>query len=280
VEQASQLIEDRQISTVLSTHPPVASHLVALWLKRRYPQLHWVSDFRDPLYGNPFRRRRWLFPYDQILERHIIHTADRVLANTDALLETWRSRYPEARSKMTLLWNGYDPEDAVQPVPLQPHPRPVILHAGALYGGRHPGAFLESMKRIAPPDAYDIRFLGANESERVSRNEANRQIAEADFLLLLDLNETGESIQVPAKLFDYICARRPIIAFTNPGSPTARILEQSGVDSTVIYTNQNPDGALAQFLRRGCRTTEARPWFFETFNGERQAAALAALLPS
>src|SRR5262249_20265637 len=50
---ARQVIETVPISLILSTSPPPPVHVTAFWLKKRYPGLKWVADFRDPMKGNP-----------------------------------------------------------------------------------------------------------------------------------------------------------------------------------------------------------------------------------
>jgi len=118
---------------------------------------------------------------------------------------------------------------------------------------------------------------------RLSPAEANRHIAEADFLLLLDLNESGSSVQVPAKLFDYMCARRPILAFSGPDSPTSRILAASGVEHALLFPNMPEaqiDDLVMSFLKPGPRRSEANEWFWSQFDGISQAGQLAAILDS
>ncbi len=50
-------------SVVFSTSPPLATHLAALRLKRRFG-VKWIADLRDPLCGNPFRTRKIGNRYD------------------------------------------------------------------------------------------------------------------------------------------------------------------------------------------------------------------------
>jgi glycosyltransferase involved in cell wall biosynthesis len=153
--QAACRIADREpITAVISTSPPVASHVAALFLKARY-QLQWIADFRDPLYGNPGRARGWARPYDLWLERAIFHSADALVAVTDAVRDEWRTRYPRWRDKTHLIWNGFDPEEAVRPLPLPPRAQRVFAHIGVLYSQRHPYALLEALDRLIAKGRLD-----------------------------------------------------------------------------------------------------------------------------
>ncbi len=306
--EAEALLARRPIAAVLSTSPPVATHLGALWLKRRHG-LPWVADFRDPLWGNPFRSRRWPFPYDAPLERLLFRHANALIANTDQAAEMWRRRHRGLGSKVSVIWNGFDPEDRVEPFPPPPGERRVLAHVGTLYGRRHPGRLLGSLARLIDagslsPGQFRVRLVGPLEESwisehrgavealrsrgsleydgrTVSPDEARRVGAQADYLLLLDLNEQDASLQVPAKLFEYIRLGRPILAFTGRQSPTERILRDSGVPYRVV-----PHGADDLEVDRQVRelfdlpTDPARPspWFEEHFDGRNQTRALAAIL--
>lgn len=307
VERGVELIDKLGVEAILSTSPPIATHLVALWI-RRHRNVRWIADFRDPLWGNPFRTRRWLFNYDPPLERRIMNTADVILANTDGLLAQWEKRYPECRSKMRLLWNGYDPEQVPPPQPVAQRSRRVLSHVGTLYGGRHPGALLKSVHRLIQkgaldPESIELQFIGEFEDShqetyrealdflksrgciqtinRLPRDEANRRMGQADYLLLLDLNDHGASVQVPAKIFDYLCTERPILAFTNHGSPVERILQGSQVDHALIFEDtavEELDRRVLAFFTAGPRLTRPSAWFRDTFDGARQAETLAAII--
>ena len=174
VETATQWWKQEPFETVFSTSPPLASQLAALVLKRRLG-VRWVADFRDPLLDNPFRTRRWPFPYDAMLEQAILRNADAVVANTEAMAEVWRKRYPQWRGKIHGIWNGYDPADEVTAAAIEPRPYRVISHAGTLYGGRHPVALLESLERLivegkVPATAIRVQLTGPIEDGLVERH--------------------------------------------------------------------------------------------------------------
>ncbi len=307
VAAAERMLEAGEVSTILSTFPPVATHAVGLWLKRKHG-VRWVADFRDPFATNPFRTRKWFFDYDLRFERAIFEAADVIVANTDGAAQHWRETYPEAASRIHVIWNGFDP---AQPFPVQP-PRTegplVVSHTGTLYGGRHPGLFLESIERLIgagklDPGALRLELVGPVESDAragfaavlsrmpsgmvectgqpLAQAEANRRMASADILLMLDMNERGHSVQVPAKLFDYARCDRPMLSFTSPGSPLERILASSGITHLCLYPHDSMeriDRGVLEFVSAGRRPSRANAAFWQTFDGERQCALLAGLI--
>lgn len=304
VAAAAPLIRSQSVSAILSTSPSLAAHFAALWLKTKFG-LPWIADFQDPF--RDIRIRKWIYPYDAIIEHMFFSQADRVAANTDTVAAVWRSRYPQWSNKMSVLWNCFDPYEDVGPAPLPTRPYRVLAHVGNLYGGRHPGQLLASLERLGvDATAIRVKLVGRIDEEilveymplfermrvkgllefdnkRVSREEAVREAAEADCLLLLDLNERPTSFQVPSKLVDYIRIGRPILAYTPEGSPVQRILERSGINYLSIDPSA-PDAlsdcTVREFLNLSFRVEprEASDWFRETFDARRQSQMVAGLL--
>jgi glycosyltransferase involved in cell wall biosynthesis len=298
--------KDKQ-PVLLSTSPPLTTHLAALWLKLRYGW-KWIADFRDPLVGNPFRKERRVMYLDRILERLFFRYADALIANTDPVAELWRARYPQRRRKVHVLWNGFDPEDEIGPRPLPTRPYRVLAHVGSMYGDRHPNLVLSSVARLvqqgrlareavriqltgpvslqAQPDprwAESLREWGCLEinAKLVPRADAGRLISEADQLLLLDVLNAKAGLQVPGKLFEYVRIGRPILASTTEDSPVERILKASGVPYTCIYENLSEteiDRRVLAFLNLPVQPVSPSPWFYETFSAGEQARKLSALV--
>jgi len=305
---AANVMADNPVSAVLSTSPPLVTHLVALQLKRRYG-VKWIADFRDPLRDSPFRTRKGTGWYNAMLERWIFRNADVVIANTAPLADAWGRRYPQWSYKIAVVWNGFDPEEAYGPAPIPPRNSRVLAHVGSLYGGRHPGVLLSSIERLTARGLLDpadlrIRLVGPIEEEcvrmyqacflsltskgsleydgrLVPQQEARQTIAEADYLLLLDVNNLNIGLQVPAKVFDYIRVGRPILAFTARNSATEKVLSQSGVPYKCIYSDDSEaqiDNKVLSFASLPTSATAPNPCFQQEFNVITQTATLSSIL--
>jgi glycosyltransferase involved in cell wall biosynthesis len=305
---ASRLVRTARPVAVFSTSPPPPLHLTALLIKLRH-HLPWIADFRDPLLGNPFRRRRWLFPFDRIVEGLTFRYADRLIANTDALAAQWRQRHPRHAHKIHVIWNGFDPAHELPAARLPERSYCVLAHIGSLYGARNPGRLLTSLSRLIArgdlrPERLRVRLIGRVDEGLVERHrhemdalapygclewdtrmvtpeEATAAAVSADYLLLLDITEGDSSVQVPAKLFEYIRIGRPILAFTRTDSPVHRILQQSGI----LFRTVPPDAADPDvdqtFIDFLSLSSERRPpgdWFRMTFDGAEQTRVLAGLI--
>ena len=300
----ARLIQSRQLTAIYSTSPFLSSHFAALWLKMTFG-LPWIADFQDPVRDNPMRDRNWVYPYDSLIEHAIFRRADRLIANTDTVAAAWRKRYPQWAAKMSVLWNSFDPRDSVGASACPSRVHRVLAHVGGLYGQRHPGLVLSSLERLGVSSSnLRVKLVGPIEStilvrqraifERmrqsgvleyenrtVPREEARRETAEADYLLLLDLNDSNASLQVPSKLLEYIRFGKPILAYTPTGSPVERILERSGIAYVAVDPAQAEflgDQKVREFLSFSTAPRSPSPWFEETLSAETEARTVADLL--
>jgi hypothetical protein len=308
VQAAGQLRRQFPFSMLWSTSPPVNTHLTARRLKRRYGT-PWIADFRDPLAENPFASAHLLRQaYTDRMQDGIFAEADWLVANTEAVAELWRQKYPRYRDKICVIYNGFDPAETFGPAPIPNRPYRTILHAGDIYGHRHPGVLMDSLLRLAKagrvkPDRVRLQLIGPDEAllvshspsfaeltrlgcldyqpGLVSREEALAHTATADFLLLLDLTGGELNLQLPAKLFDYVRAGRPVLAFTAEASPAQQILGHSGLLYKCIYpgdSNAAVDDKVFGFLQLPSEARTPSEWFHRRFNALAQTAALVSIL--
>ncbi len=306
VRAAERWMRNSPVPVVFSTSPPVTTHLAALWLKRKY-RARWIADFRDPLCGNPFRQLFRARLADKLIERQIFKHADAVLANTELVAEMWRRCYPEARERIHVIWNGFDPDTVPRALPLPQPSAKTLTHIGTIYGTRQPTILLRSIERLAKqqkinPHSLLVRLLGPAElesasaelvehlrrrgmvefqPEQIPREQSARLTAESDYLLLLDVLQQGSGLQVPAKLFEYIMIGRPILALTVRGSSVEQILSQSGIPHQCVYSDiaeAEIDALVMNFLSYSSAPASPSPWFTENFDARTQATFLSRLI--
>lgn len=307
-EARSAIANDPNV-VVVSSHPPVATHLVALVLKLRHGR-RWIADFRDPLARNPLRTSKRAVMLDAIFERLIFQHADIVIANTDAVKQIWQDRFPQWQHKVHLIWNGFDPEDAIVPKPIGTGIRRTIAHIGTVYGGRTPWPLIESLDRLISAgkiaaDSIQLRLLGPIQNQSLDptagpfqrlmalgslhvdnrmapQAEAREEMLNADYLMLLDIvdNEVP-GIQLPAKIFDYIRACRPVLAFTPADSVISRVLATAGIPSTCIAPSApavEMDRTILEFLTPPRTAVQPSNAFWHNFDAASQTYILANLI--
>jgi glycosyltransferase involved in cell wall biosynthesis len=292
---------------VFSTYPPlgvIPAGLMA-YLRDRLP---WIADFRDPLssgLGDAFVSAKQRFWNNQ-LEARVFRQASAVVANVEGAAEMWLKRFPRAARKLHVISNGFDPEDAPRARAIPQRPEKLIIHAGGLYHGRTPNAIVESLARlraIGALEAMAAKILlvghvdvktGLNQSlydtaqregwlemrAQLPRTDAQRLLEEADALLLV---QPQSDVQVPGKLFEYICIGRPVLAMVPRASAIENFLENSAIPHVCVYGNDDAavaDRKLAEFLRLPNTPSEASEWFRTNFNVEEQTRKLAEIIDS
>lgn len=292
--------------TILSSAPPLGVHIAARRLAKAFGR-HWIADFRDPIDSPGGDRATFQDFFAPRIERHFLAQAKAVLANTDAMRDRWVQLYPAMRDKIHLMWNGFDPEDAIVPPLLPQRERKILIHTGELYGGRDIRPVVYSIGRliaagriprtsiqvrqvgpVVPGDMPDPAYVAKAGAEgwlelldTVPSREARALALNADGLLLL---QPHTALQVPGKLFEYLRMGRPILAYVVAGSPVERILSQAGVPYECIYSGQAEaeiDAGVLRFIGKlDGRVCAAGAWFEETFEASRQAAALDRLIRS
>jgi glycosyltransferase involved in cell wall biosynthesis len=268
--KTSELIRRHGIGVVLITVPPFSALVVGSALKKRFPNVRLISDFRDEwldfylkdfdFQNSDYTRRR-----AEAIERASIEASDLVLSVTPTSLTTIRNRYPEQPDrKFACVANGYDPEVFAGFQPRRHEgSRVVVTHVGTIYKTASPKYYLDALDGL-PEDLrsrFETRFVGRiaeNEREGLEgrksdvrllgfmpQDKALQQIEETDFLLLTMTNE----ISLPGKLFEYLATGKPILALAAADSEVARILEETG--SGWRADPFNPADIQAM-LRRAC----------------------------
>lgn len=307
---ARHLHREVPFDAVLSTVPYIHDHIVALALKKEFG-MPWIADYRDPIVGNPFRVPHGLSgSVDRFFDARFFHNADLLVAVTDKVRQEWIERVPEVAAKSDVIWNGYDPDEAITPKRLPERPFRLVAHYGNFYGSRTPAPVLASALRLVErgaldPKSFAIRLVGSIDPliltrygdlfehlvvagclellPPVPRPQALEQMMHSDSLLLADNNSAGMGHTVPAKLFEYIRVGRPVLALTAGQSSVENILARSGVRYVTLNDRMDEascDARLMEFLQLPTEPVNLNPDFLQEFNGREQARKLAGLIDS
>lgn len=247
----ARAVREQRPDVVLTSGPPHVVHLLGWDLKRR-SALPWVVDCRDPwITANDWEPGTGLRnAYERFWERLVFARADAIVCNAPHARDELVRALPGLGPKAHTIPNGYDPDVFLAPPPREPGPVRV-LHAGQLYAGRDPAPLLDAVADVpsgtVPP--FQVEFLGrteyakgsdlANDVKRrglgdrvicrgqLTYKQALAEMCSADVLLLMDT--PGRLIGVPAKLYEYLGAGRPVLALGESGGDLEIVLRQSGV---------------------------------------------------
>jgi glycosyltransferase involved in cell wall biosynthesis len=300
----ARAIREHHPSAVLTTSPPHSAQLLGCALKLRY-RLPWLADFRDPWVATARRaaERSLGARCEALLEQHVLRAADVVIANAPNARAGLQAAYPDCRDKVISLTNGYDPERFEPPLAIKRTGEIVILHAGEVYGGRDPRPLLDAVGGLvrAPLNGRPVRltFLGQVTDRRcdlpaeVGRRglatavsveaqagyrESLERMAAADILLLLD--SPGRRVGVPAKLYEYLGAGRPVLALAEPDGDTAWVLRESGTLHRTAPADDPAriERALRELVALASERSACVPAGASAFTREHLARDLAGIL--
>lgn len=265
VVRGLHIVRRHKVEVVLTSAPPFTCHLIGHALKSMC-DVRWVADFRDPWsrapWGKPGSARA-----HQWLESRVIKRADAVLLNTPELHREFAQWYgPDISKRFHVVANGYD-ADILEPyasaVPTAASPL-IVTHAGNLYGARNPVPLLEGLGKCLregsiPSDGIRLRLVGKiasvfNVDQAIARlglndivirtapvtHDESLAILAASHVLVVIQPVT--TLQVPAKLYEYVGLRRPILALAEDGA-VARVVREG--DCGVVVSPTDVDGIAA-----------------------------------
>jgi glycosyltransferase involved in cell wall biosynthesis len=302
VAAARRLLKERRFDCVATTSAYESAHLIPLALGPLRPP--WIADFRDGWTFHPWKPQ---FPtraqrsLDEALERRVVMTADRVSCVEGPVVEDFRIRLGVDADHVP---NGWDPELAERlddiAVPDLEAERVLLVHTGRLSGGwgRDPTAVLEALRRLqadAPTEAARLQLVLAGRLDVDERRlidsfslgdlvrhlgylERAHSLAlqrRADVLLLI--TSPGLVWELPGKLFEYIGARRPILALAD-GNEAERVVRETNTGMTVPPDDVDAIVAALRRVASGELAREYAPRGLERYTYPGPAIAMAEVI--
>jgi glycosyltransferase involved in cell wall biosynthesis len=226
---------------------PVPSAVLAGLLAHRLTGLPLVADLRDPMVYASWPELRWERAVYAWLERRVVKAASVVVLTTPGACELYRRRYPQLPARrFREIPNGIDDGDAAGGVlaGAEPEAGPLtLLHSGLIeVPDRDPAALFIALQMLVEQRRLPARGLrivlrasGRDErfaadlrrlrieplvalAPRLPHREAMQEMQRASALLLLQGTPCNQ--QIPAKAYEYLAARRPIVGLMDPRGDT------------------------------------------------------------
>ncbi len=249
ISEGGKIIQSEDISAIISNSAPVTSHIIAKELKAKYG-IPWVADFRDPWSQN---HNYSYGPIRQLVDRRLER---KTLSKADALVivsKSWEDKLQMLHKdrRVYAITNGFDPEEVNSP-PAGLIPKFTITYTGSIYTGKQePSKFFAALRGlihdgVLDPREIEVRFYGYKydwldeEVERCGLSNivkqhgvVPRQIAlekqrESQLLLLLKWEDPEERGVHTGKIFEYLGARRPILATGGTDDVVSELLNATG----------------------------------------------------
>lgn len=256
---------------IWSTYPIATAHLIGSTLARR-AHSPWIADFRDPMAQPDYPTDPAVWRSFDRIERKTISRACFSTFTTPSAAEAYRERYPQYAQRIFLLENGYDEEtfaETEQGKSLNPG-RLTLLHSGIVYPAeRDPTKLFEALGQLkrAEPMVFEkivVRFrapvhevllndlaqhhgvAGAIEVlPPIGYRDALQEMLCADGLLILQAANCNA--QIPAKLYEYLRAGRPLVVLADPAGDTTQVARDAGIEAIAPLDDAH---AIADLLAR------------------------------
>jgi glycosyltransferase involved in cell wall biosynthesis len=243
-------VPDVVFSTALPFSVHYAGHIISRWSKA-----FWVADFRDlfvdnPVDGSPEKRRKRLIRY----QKQILSNVNLVTCINENMIDCLRPMLHKG-TRFSVLANAFDEEtvaDDKEYYDLAPNNNYLrFTYTGRLYGNRDLSGFFQVIREITQNSGKDIspiRLIYAGPDGNLFLSEAAKYNLQAhvedeglvthraamalqrqsDALLLpLGLGSKNESMIVSGKVFEYLSAKRPILAFGSPKGAADQLLKST-----------------------------------------------------
>lgn len=304
----SRLVRDRY-EAIWSTYPISTAHCIAYALHRA-SGIPWVADFRDMMVDEYFpdgKRKRATF---QRIEARTVEYSEKVVVTAPGTRDLYVDRYPGVKpQKFVCIRNGYN-EDQFQRVErdlaYSKREKLELVHSGSLHPDeRDPTKFFEALSILnsegffeSRPVVVKLRATGFDGHYKrvlkelkledivtiqpgIAYSEALSEMILADGLLLFQGSTCNR--QIPAKLYEYMRAGRPILAITDPAGDTANTMRGAGIGKVARMASVGDiKSAFESFIRDiASGTSEAidTPRLRE-FSRQAQAKEFAQVLDS
>ena len=311
VAQALALHAETPFDMVFATAPPFTSFLIGRTLKLKINR-PLVFDYRDPWVDYPFK----FYPTplhklaNILLERKALRASSHIITTNRRVKELILRRHRFLTyHDIDIISQGFDPADFPPSLLAaegkagpgrQGERRMRITYAGVFWEDRIPDYFLQALHDLFAETPrlrgrVEALFLGNFREENLKlvaklglqdtvrvlgylpHHECVRELCASDVLWMT----VGDDLGSPGKVYEYIGARKPILALVPDGYLKSTVLEAGG--KTVAPSDV--DGirnALGEFLllHEKHQLKGPDPWVVEKYDRRTLTGALAKLFES
>ena len=263
VKFLSNYLKNHKIDAIISTGPPHSVHLIGLKLKKQLG-IKWISDFRDPWTEIDYFKQ---LPLTKKATNKHHQLEQEVLVNSDMTIvvgETMKQRYLKHTSSIEVITNGFDTIQNSLPQKLDSNFS--ITHVGSMNSDRNPQILWDVLKEICDSNSdfkkdLRIKFIGKIDDSvlqdvkvfdkktiiripYVDHKDVNSYQVSSQVLLLSINNVPSAKGIITGKIFEYLQAKRPILAIGPEDGDAAIILKNTNAGEIVDFKNKKTLKAL------------------------------------
>ena len=262
VKYLRKYLERNTYQAIITTGPPHSVHLIGQKIKKSYPKIQWIADFRDPWteieYHDKMLLSNWAHHRHLKLESEVLKEADVITTVSETWAQNFRNK---GADKVEVIINGFDEADFME-FESRDSSKFSISHIGTMVGDRWVETFWLAVKEIISENvefAQDltIRILGRTDEiiwsgiDRLelmdyvenlgikSHKKAIDEMANASILLLIiNRVEANSKGRLTGKIYEYIAAKKPILLIGPENGDAAKLVVQDGFGLAVGYDDK------------------------------------------
>ncbi|MBN1599353.1 MAG: glycosyltransferase [Bacteroidales bacterium] len=263
-------LKHKPVDVIISTGPPHSMHLIALKLSQIL-DIKWVADFRDPWtnidFYNQLKLTRIADKKNKRLEQKVLKSANIITTVSNS----WATEFIHlGAGEVEVITNGFDQEEFSSSLK-KTNTNFTITHIGSMNQDRNPAILWQTLAELLDEDPrlkdileikligdVDFRVFESVKSNGLSENLVHIpymehkkviEVLQLSSVLLLPLNNTPNVLGIiPGKLFEYLAAKKPIIAIGPENGDTAVILNETKSGTTINYTDKEKLAATLKIL--------------------------------
>ena len=255
VTKGKEIIKNEKPNLIFSTSPPPTTHLIAGRLAK-WSKLKWVADFRDPWtkisYYDTSGINYFSKKFNAYLEKKVLNQSNKLTLVNDGFFPGFANS-----QKTTIIPNGFDTDDLKSLQTRQPNNKFTIRYLGSFKLNQNIEGLFGLFQSISEDNLMckkiKIEFYGFTEPliqrkiqaknynleinfyNYVDRQTALNLIYAADMtLLIIGRSKLNKSI-ISAKIFDYVMAEKPVLAFGPLDGDANKILQKSNCGVMFAY---------------------------------------------
>jgi len=268
LKASRETIKKHDIKNVICTIPPfkIAWHL--LQLKKEFPHINFIVDYRDPWINNKtafgfMHLSAARFQTEKSAEKKVVQQYDKIIAVSEQMKEHFLNFIDETalNKKFIAIPNGFDSEDFVHKAYKVSSGKEkgfiTVTFAGTFYDksihvleklidsvnqikadqslGKNLlkfiflGSMPQKAKDLVEANSHSFTFLG-----KKNLHQTYELLANADYCSLFLTDDLNYSLST--KFYEYLAMQKPIISFSREKGANAKFIEKHGVGIGVDFS--------------------------------------------
>lgn len=269
-----KIIKQSRPDVLYTTYPIPSSHMIG-WILHRITGIPWIAEYRDPMVEDGYPADPLQYSLRSWLEKKTFRFASRIVVVTPSARDFYIARAKRGESFVVEIPNGINDSMSEGSVAVKSSPENgiiTVLHSGILYSAeRDPSAMFKAIQMLKEQNrlnAGTVRFVfrgAGNEDfyrhqvskvgiedlvefrEQVPYHIAHEEMRGASALLLIQGSACNR--QIPAKVYEYLALRKPLMCLADPAGDTGKLIKELGLGASAPLENvESVRAYIGEFL--------------------------------